>query len=273
VNPDIIKGVLAYHFVQGKKLSTDLTAGSQVTTIYKAPGASANDFITVNTDGTLLTGSTTKNIEITTKDQLTTNGVVHITKTVLIPNATGSQLASILGSLAASVLLGKDFTLMAYFIGMSETGVTNPAQSVTATLAAGEDLTLLAIPNMGFQVTVGSPTAPSSEADVIEWMNDNFTPAEARAVLMNHIVAGQHIVGTSDDDAILTFKNGGNFEALSGKALTSLTGQDPATCKCVGVVIVANGGASVAPIVKADLDTEIGVNNGVMQVVGGVILN
>jgi|GEM_PF-3583786 len=277
VNQDIIKAVLAYHIVPGKKTSADMTAGATLATSYSVGGTA--DVIKVNEGGTLLTGSSNDKIVIHTKDQLTTNGVVHTTETVLIPNAIGAQLKSILGSLAASVLLGSDFTLMAYFINLSESGATAET-SITATLAnPNAKLTLLAVPNTVFQLAVGEGNM-ASEADVKEWMQ-SFTPAEARAVLRNHILTKQYTVAGSDDDAIETFKNNGIMspDLLShtddpDNSMVSLTGIPAGDCQCpTGVVIVYNPGGQQAPILVPDLDTEIGVNNGVLQVIGGIFLN
>ncbi|MEI9920011.1 MAG: fasciclin domain-containing protein [Bacteroidota bacterium] len=270
VNPDIIKGVLAYHMVQGKKTSADLTAGASLSTIYKAPGASANDVITVNSDGSLLTGSSNKSIQITTKDQLTTNGVVHTTATVLIPNATGSQLSAILGSLAASVLLGKDFTYMAYLIGYADTGV-GAADQFTTKLATGSNLTLLAIPNPVFQAMAGSTT----DAQVKTAITTAFSsPAIARAVLNNHLLTTKYTVAGSTGTT--KFGATSTISAISGKVISVTTGVPAGTCQCTtGVVLGAEktgGGSSTAPIVKADISAQAGIANGVLQVVGGIIL-
>jgi uncharacterized surface protein with fasciclin (FAS1) repeats len=150
INPDIIKGVLMYHFVTGKKMQADLAAGATINTIYTDPSApAAPQVIKVNTDGTLLTGSSTTNIVISEFDKQAKNGVIHTTATVLIPPATGGQLSAILGSLGATVLLGKDFTYMAYMIGYADAGVA-AADTYTGILAKGSNLTLLAIPNPVF---------------------------------------------------------------------------------------------------------------------------
>src|SRR4051812_28191459 len=58
VNPDLIKGVLLYHFVATQKLKADLTAGTSLNSLYTDASTSAVQTIVVNTDGTLKTGST-----------------------------------------------------------------------------------------------------------------------------------------------------------------------------------------------------------------------
>lgn len=269
VNQDIIKAVLAYHIVNGKKTSADLTSGASIATQY-APGGTA-DVIKVNDDGTLLTGSSNDKIVIHTKDQLTTNGVVHTTETVLIPTVIGANLKNILGTLAATVLLGSDFTYMAQFIYMSEEGATAENSIIARLSDKTNKSTLLAIPNAIFQIYAGDGETPGSDADVQEWMAQ-FSAAEARDVLQNHIILKAEYVASDDEDALI-FKNGGLIEdTMSGKVLTSIY-SEPAECHCAGVIFSANAGASIAPILIADVDTEAGISNGVMQVVGGIILN
>lgn len=268
VNPDIIKGVLAYHMVQGKKTSADLVSGATITTIYKAPGAANNDVITVNNDGTLKTGSSNGSIQITTKDQLTTNGVVQTTATVLIPNATGAQLSSILGSLAATVLLGKDFTYMAYLIGIADAGV-GAGDQFTTKLATGSNLTLLAIPNPVFQAMANSTTDATVKAAIAA----SFSSTIARAVLNNHLLTAKYTV--SGASGTTKFANG-TVTAASTKVIQVTTGVPAGTCVCTsGVVLAAaktGGGTSTAPIVKADIAAQAGISNGILQVVGGIIL-
>lgn len=278
INPDIIKGVLAYHIVPGKKMQSDLTAGAAINTIYTDPSSpSAPQQIKVNTDGTLLTGSLTTNILVSEYDMQTANGVVHTTATVLIPPATGGQLAAILGSLGATVLLGKDFTYMAYMIGYADAGVA-AADTYTGILAKGTNLTLFAIPNPVFagayNLFAGQPaTNVPTDAQVKGFITTAFTAPVARLILRNHVVSGTYVVTATT--GATTFSTG-TLTALSAKTLSVTTGVPPATCQCPsGVVIAAaktGGGVSQAPIVKADISTQAGISNGILQVVGGIIL-
>ncbi|HMJ68017.1 MAG TPA: fasciclin domain-containing protein [Cyclobacteriaceae bacterium] len=277
VNPDIIKGVLTYHFVAGKKMQSDLTAGASINTLYTDPGApSAPQVIKVNTDGTLLTGSSTTNIVVSEYDKQAKNGVVHTTATVLIPPTTGGQLAAILGSLASTVLLGKDFTYMAYMIGYADAGVA-AAETYTGILAKGTNLTLLAIPNPVFigvynafnaKPATNVPTA----AEVKTFITTTFPAAAARSILRSHVLNGKYVVTASSGST--TFANG-NLNSMSGKVLTVTTGVPAGTCQCpTGIVISATktGGVSQAPIVKPDISTQVGISNGILQVVGGIFL-
>lgn len=273
VNPDILKGVLAYHVVPGKKTSADMTAGAKLTTNFVAPGSTA-DVIEINGDGTLKTGSQNKAIVITEKDHMTTNGVVHITATVLIPNSTGNQLSAILGSLGATVLLGKDFTYMAYLIAKADAGLS-PAETFTGAIASPTaNATLFAVPNAVFNVLAGgSASVAKSDAEIKAAIDAAFTQQAARIILRNHLVTGKYTVATSSGTTQIT--NGLTKDAVSGKTLTFLTGVPVGTCQCpTGVVVTApktGGGTSQAPIFKADISVAAGINNGILQVVGGVI--
>jgi uncharacterized surface protein with fasciclin (FAS1) repeats len=278
VNPAIIEGVLAYHFVTGKKMQSDLTAGASINTIYTDPSSpAAPQVIKVNSDGTLLTGSSTTNIVVSEYDKQTKNGVIHTTATVLIPPATGGQLAAILGSLGATVLLGKDFTYMAYMIGYADAGVA-AADTYTAILAQGTNLTLLAIPNPVFAGAYNlfaskPPANVPTDAEVKSFITTAFSAPVARMILRNHVINGKYVVTASAGSN--TFTNATTVNAVSTKTLNITTGLPPAACQCAtGVLISATktgGGTSNAPIVKPDISTQAGISNGILQVVGGII--
>ena len=70
--------VLTYHVAAGKVMSTDLSDGMMVETVN---GESLK--ITVNADGTVMVGDAT----VTTADIETSNGVIHVIDTVLVPPA------------------------------------------------------------------------------------------------------------------------------------------------------------------------------------------
>jgi uncharacterized surface protein with fasciclin (FAS1) repeats len=274
VNPDIIKGVLAYHIVAGKKMKSDLTAGATITTIFVNPtsGSSAPEAIVVNSDGTLKTGSQNQAIVITAEDQLASNGVVHTTGTVLIPPSTGGQLSAILGTLGATVLLGKDFTYMAYLISLADAGV-DAEDTFTAMIAAeGAGLTLLAIPNAVFEGLAKQVLEKESvtKAEVMGVIQDQLGDI-ARYILDNHVLVDTYVVGEASGD-LVQFENGSTVDTYLGQELTVMTGVDPAECSgCVGVVLIGAGGKT-APIFKADVDTEAGISNGVLHVVGGILV-
>jgi len=279
VNPDIIMGVLAYHIVAGKKMQSDLAAGSTISTIFVNPlgGSTTPEVIKVNNDGTLLTGSQNSSIQVTQYDQLASNGVVHTTATVLIPPSTGGQLASILGTLGATVLLGKDFTYMAYLIAIAD-ATASGNDTFTAIIAGEDGLTLLAIPNDVFKLGAAAALskADPSDLEIKAFIAEAFG-TNARTILENHVVLGQYTVAESTTEGVTQFENGAVLNTWSDKQLLVTTGLTQAQCQCpTGVVIAGEnsvgGGTSNAPIFKADIDTESGISNGVLQVVGGVIL-
>jgi uncharacterized surface protein with fasciclin (FAS1) repeats len=70
--------VLTYHVVSGKVMSSDLTDGQVITTVNGAPLK-----VTIKSDGTVMVGDAT----VTTADIETSNGVIHVIDTVLVPPA------------------------------------------------------------------------------------------------------------------------------------------------------------------------------------------
>ena len=73
-----LKDVLTYHVVAGKVMSGDLTDGMVITTVNGAPLK-----VTIKSDGTVMIGDAT----VTTADIETSNGVIHVFDTVLVPPA------------------------------------------------------------------------------------------------------------------------------------------------------------------------------------------
>lgn len=71
-----LKDVLTYHVVSGKVMSTDLSDGMMVDTVN---GAQLR--VTVGEDGSVMIGDAT----VTTADIETSNGVIHVIDTVLVP--------------------------------------------------------------------------------------------------------------------------------------------------------------------------------------------
>jgi len=70
--------VLTYHVAAGKVMSGDLTDGMVITTVNGAPLK-----VTIKSDGTVMIGDAT----VTTADIETSNGVIHVIDTVLVPPA------------------------------------------------------------------------------------------------------------------------------------------------------------------------------------------
>lgn len=71
-----LKDVLTYHVVSGKVMSTDLSDGMMVDTVN---GAQLK--VTIGEDGSVMIGDAT----VTSADIETSNGVIHVIDTVLVP--------------------------------------------------------------------------------------------------------------------------------------------------------------------------------------------
>ena len=276
ISLNLIKGVIAYHIVASKMLKDDLTptgSGAGIATLYDntdpCTGAKTNQVIKVNDNGTLLTGSTNNSIEILEADVLATNGVVHITKTVLIPPSVGKSLTPILGKLAATVLLGADFTTLAKVITIADCPITDVNMKITSILAdpTGNTYTAFLPPNDVFSGTA------ALAGKTVDQLIAAYTPEQWRSILLNHIVAG------TKTKADLT--NGASFSTLLNPGVSNLTFADGTpgdptadpTKSPVGKYVSSSGGATGlggsanAPIYVADLVA----SNGVAHVVGQIL--
>ena len=277
ISPDLIKGVLSYHIVASKKLKKDLTTGIVLTSLFTDPLSPASaQTMEVNANGTLKTGSTDAEIEIKKADNLATNGVVHVVEKVMIPPSTGAVLTPILGTLAGTILLGKDFTLLARLIARADAGYTeNPSTGAlkisshlarpVSTSPVFNGATFFATPNAVFEAAAGG--AANANAFI-----DSFTTGSAgtaRAVLLNHYVPAKYSVDAASGST--QFSNGATLTPLSGagKTITVLTGQTISAQNPYGVVLSNTPAttASFRPIVKKDLLH----NNGYVQVFGGIL--
>lgn len=191
INPDIIKGVLSYHIVAGLQDKDAVCAfgATGVGTLFTAPGpcgtAGTNQVIKSNGDCTLLTGSTTTNIVIEDANNEASNGIVHVTRSVLIPPSVGASLTPILGKLSAVILLGADFKYLAQVMTKADCGTDGT--DIAATLSSTGPFTAFLPPDAVF---TGTAAAWPGGAITVQQLIDNFSAAQWRAILLNHIVAG-----------------------------------------------------------------------------------
>jgi uncharacterized surface protein with fasciclin (FAS1) repeats len=275
ISPDLIKGVLSYHIATSKKMKADLAAGVKVPTLFTDPTApGAPQEITVNPDGTLLTGSSNESIDIVLADQLATNGTVHVVESVMIPPTVGASLKPILGTMAGTILLAKDFTLLARLIaradaGFVEAGANLKVSTMLARPVAGTftGATFFAPPNAVFEAAATAQSKSATE------LIDGFTTGAAgtaRGVLLNHYVSGRYVVTAAA--GATTFSNGATLDPANGptKKITILTGQTISAQNPYGVVLSNTPAtpASFRPIVSKDLSH----TNGYVQVFGGILL-
>lgn len=173
VNPDIIANVLLYHVSATRYNAADLTAGTEVMTQAVAT-TSADEVITVNQDGTLLTGSATKNIEIISSDIEATNGVIHTTNKVLIPVALDG-LAAVLPTTYGALSLGASFSILASGIAKAD-----------AYAAANQKTLLVSILTGSTFHTVFAPTNETFNAGSITAAT--YTGEQWYGIIANHVV-------------------------------------------------------------------------------------
>lgn len=263
IDPNIVKGVLSYHVVADEVKKSELTSGASFSTAFTGTASNPDDKINVNSDGTLLTGSTNQAIVITEADKLATNGVVHVTGTVLIPQSVGASLTPILGTLAGSVYLGADFTTLVKMITKADVGISagDQIRTLLATPAATETSsnvrrTFFAIPNAYFTA------AAQAQGITVDQLLASFSSATARAILLNHFITTStankttytvsDIAGSGD----VQFQNGVPVTTATngGKTITPVFVAVSATTP-TGVVLTApkTGGVSQVPIAVKDI--------------------
>lgn len=284
INPDIIKGVLAYHLVAGTKLKADLTSGTELSTLYTDPATAAVQKITINTDGTLKTGSTNPSIAITTPDNKATNGVMHVTATVLIPPSVGSTLTPILGTMAATVLLGKDFTNLAKVITAADAVFTENASTLQFKISTwlAMPITSTAKPTANqVGLTFLAPPNKAGTTDVLSEAVANTLmglPDKGRSVILNHLMIDkQYSVADAPANnplGITKFANGMTLTPQTGATKNiTVSVSTPSASNPYGVALSNTPGTptSFRPIVKKDLAANAAIGNGMLQVFAGVL--
>ncbi|MBS1488874.1 MAG: fasciclin domain-containing protein [Bacteroidetes bacterium] len=278
INPKIIEGVLSYHIVAGQKLQASFTSGLALPTLYTDPVSSAVQNITINSDGTLKTGSTNQAIQIVLGDQKATNGVFDITASVLIPPTVGATLTPILGTVAGTVMLGASFSDLATIIMAADANFAENASTGTFKISTwlampvskpgaltmnSAGITFFATPNAVFAAIAQQQSI--SEAALITALSTN--PDNARALLLNHLVTtGKYnTTGGGSNPTAIQFTNGLNLTTL-GKAL-QIGVSTPGTSTGPYGVTMQNSTPSGAYIAQ-----EIGgLSNGSLEAIAGLL--
>ena len=256
INPEILSFVLSYHVVAGQSISSS-ELGADMTTL--ASAIVSTDVIQVNSDGTLLTGSTNDAIAIVDADNEAINGVVHITGTVLIPQSVGATLTQLLGSLAGAVSLSADFTHLNAMITKADLEVPAGQEAIINILADPTGtLTLFAPPN----AVLDGAALQLGFADF-----DAFLAAQSSSDLRSTLL--NHVLTTIEDSAALTAAAGGSVTSALGLPIEVALVTPDAT-NPTGILLTAPGGS--APVLLPDQDTELSIANGVLHVIGGVLL-
>jgi uncharacterized surface protein with fasciclin (FAS1) repeats len=278
ISPSLIQGVLAYHVVVGQKLSkanlTPTGTGAGFTSAYSqadncnptAPGVA--QVIKVNANGTLLTGSTNQDIDITTPDLLAENGAVHIVESVMIPPSIGASLTPILGRLSGTVLLATDFTYLAALVTYADCAFTetttdkklatilsNPATSYTVFFPANAYFTT---PTAQGGAGYNSPTQAIAALG---------TPAQVRAVILNHVLVGSFTAAQLTAD-ITAGGGSATKTAVGGATLTFTGGNFPGTTTPTIFVRGTNCTLNLAsPVAVADISHSNGVGHAIFGVI------
>lgn len=276
INPLIIKSVLSYHVINTRFEKSALTSGVTVTT---AQGES----ITVNANGTLLTGSTNQAIEIVQANIKATNGVVHVTGTVLIPPTIGASIGSVLGTNAATLLLGSVFSDLAAVITKGNTFATaQNLPTLTSILAGTARHTVFAPTNATFAAAAGGA------ANVPAFIN-GLTAQQCYGIILNHVVLNAAGEQTAAGD-VTPEKLTDATASTTGKSFSSALLIDPANSRYnslyffyasanaqngIGVFIDSNGDFN--PATGSGFNGEVALpnaaqnSNGRVHVIAGIL--
>ena len=273
ISPNLIANVLSYHIIEGNYKKADITeadftaagVATEYSSVNPCTGASTAEVIKVNTDGTLLTGSINQAIDLVKTNLEADNGTVHITESVMIPPSTGSSLTQILGTVTATILLGADFEYLAMAVIKADCGVpgVTPIQNILAN-SAGTYTAFLPVD------AVFEGTAQAMGGITVAQLIGNFTAAQWRSIILNHIVA------TENANSALT--NGAQFTTMqsANAKLTVATGGAAGAppLSPLGKYLATSGGnaglggTTQAPIWAVDIDQA----NGVVHVVGKILI-
>lgn len=176
INPDIVKTVLAYHVSASRFEAADLASGTTVSTVQ-------GESITVNEDGTLLTGATNAAISVTTADIKATNGVMHVLASVMIPPTVGASLTPILGTNAGTLLLGANFSDLATGIGLADAFAAEAGVPTLVSILAGQTThTVFAPTNETFAA------AAAGAGVTVEQFVASLTGQQWYGIIANHVV-------------------------------------------------------------------------------------
>ncbi|MEP0368138.1 MAG: fasciclin domain-containing protein [Cyclobacteriaceae bacterium] len=267
INPDVIEGVLAYHVAATAYTSAELTSGTEVTTI------SQGEKITVNSDGTLKTGSSNPNIVVEVADIVASNGVAHITSSVLISPSVGASLTPLLNTLGGTIMLGADFSLLAQAILKADTFATSASQATIVSMLADKDatLTVFAPSNGTFETAAdgnfGDQNGEASAAEIAAFMNF-YSGQQFYGIIATHLVTSA--VGPAD------LTTGATFTAASGATLTVLTTEAPTNVDkgiLTGIAIDSNGDttAEAQVAVPSTASDALVQPNGQVHVIAGLM--
>ncbi len=215
VSPAIIAQLLAYHGAGGQ--FDALVPGDSIMTV-QGEYIKINDGTTAASDGTipevgtLLTGSNTKNIIVADTALVTNNGVIYNVATVLIPPSVGAQLAAILQTNAASLLISDGLSIMGSAVRAADEFAIQAGLPSLVAYLSNRDVksTVFAIPNTVFQAAgLGVET---------------FSPQEWYGLISHHVVSGGDAYQATDgQDSVLyaEYLVAGEF-ATTGKSVSSM---------------------------------------------------
>ncbi len=239
INPEIIAGVLTFHFVSGKVFEADF--GTSVATVL------SGESITFNEAGNIPSGTNQDpGVTLGVTDQEGTNGVVHEVNSVLIPSGVFSEIAADLNLVTQAIFLGADFTGLIPAIEAADEFAEGAGVATITEILRGDEIYTLFAPTNGTLEAAGDAIA-------------NLTGQQWYGILANHVVFGE--VTPSDLTA------GATFTTAAGAPLTVVAVGDPTNG--LGIYLDSNGDQS--PDAEVAVAEAFKATNGVLHVIAGIL--
>lgn len=199
-NEDLLTKILTYHVVPGEAFSTDLSDGQSLTTL-------EGTALTVSiTGGTITIADASGNeVAIVEADIDASNGVLHLTRNIFVPELDVVEMARISG--------------YSTLVSLVETA------GLTETLEGEGPFTIFAPTNLAFEGIV----APEDEAELADLLTYHVVPGDLRAADLTDgqvltTVQGEDITVVIDGADVSIMDANGNMQAVSATDIAGSNG-------------------------------------------------
>ncbi len=250
INPDIIKSVLAFHVHTAGEIRR-----SEMETSTTIPTAQGENITFNASTGNIFTGGSNSDVQFVGDEILATNGVVHVTGTILVPPVqVFSAIQKHLGKVSQAVLLASNFSILAEAIAKADEyaaateGVTPLADILSD---ESETLTVFAPVNGVFQ-----------QAGLTA---DSYTGQVWYSIIAHHVLSVE--IRAAD------FEAGTSFTSKLGLPITVLSISAPTNPELgitTGIVLDSQGNQEPNGQVAVG-DAFVSPDNGVVHAFAGVL--
>ncbi len=248
INPDIIKSVLAFHVhAAGEIRRSEMEAS---TTIPTAQGEN----ITFNAaTGNIFTGGSNSDVQFVGDEILATNGVVHVTGTILVPPVqVYTAIEQHLGKVSQAVLLAANFSILAQGVAKADAYATAEELPLLSDILSSDEETLTVFAPVNGVFQQASLTVDSFEG--VEWYN-----------IIKHHVLSEIVLGAE-------FEAGASFTSKLGLPITVLSIDAPLNLEAgIATGIVLDSEGNQEPNGQVALGDAFTGENGVVHAFAGIL--